>query len=311
MSVRNMTNMINFFFIIILFIFQSCEEPAIEGKNYRFNLSMEVDGRMRTYLLVLPPGYYKDSTNFPLVIAMHGGGGSASQFEKDYKFTEAAQDNNSIVVYPEGVQSDGILKARTWNAGSCCNYAVDHAIDDVNFISKLIKTLKSNYRINHKKVFATGMSNGGMMAYRLACEIPDKIAAIAVVSCTMVTTQPCDPTRPVPILHMHSILDKKVPYEGGTGIRGYYFPPVDSGLKVFAEKNYCLPIPQIVTDDNRFKLTRWIDCKEEAVIEYYLTKDGGHAWPGGIKSRELADTPSTVINANELIFDFFDRFELP
>jgi polyhydroxybutyrate depolymerase len=304
-----MVNIINYFFLFTLLFFQGCEQPEKLAKEYRFNMTMEVDGQIRSYLLVLPPDYYKDSTEFPMVIAMHGGGGSAAQFEKDYQFTPAAQKNGFVVVYPEGVQSDRVLRLRTWNAGTCCDYAVEHNIDDVKFIRELIDKMDSSYRINSRKVFATGMSNGGMMAYRLACEIPDKIAAIAAVSCTMATNQACSPSRPVPVLHLHSKLDKRVPPEGGIGIRGYYFPPVDSGLNVWSDKNSCQATPKV--DDNaQYQLTTWSLCKEQASIEYYLTKDGGHAWPGAIKNRKLGDTPSTAINANELIFDFLKRFEI-
>lgn len=261
-------------------------------------------------MLNLPPHYY-DTSNIPLVIALHGLGGSASQCERDYGITGKGNDAGFIVAYPEGVRNDGVLGLRIWNAGTCCQYARNNNIDDVHFISTLIDTLLAKYKIDAKRVYVTGMSNGAMMTYRLACELSDKIAAIAPVSGTLLTIQPCQPARPVPIMHIHSILDAKVPYYGGIGMDGYYFPPVDSGLHVWAAANGCNTTPQVITDDALYKLTMWTGCSNNVTIECYLTQDGGHAWPGGKKSTRRGDTPSTVLNATDVIWDFFKQYSLP
>lgn len=301
-----------FFLIITLFSCIGCgknDDPQIE-KVYRFNETMTVDGKTRTYLLNLPPNYY-ESSDFSLVIAMHGGGGEASQFESSSKLTEKANDAEFVVVYPEGVKSTGALAARTWNAGGCCDYARDNNIDDVNFIEKLIDKLVATYKINPKRVYATGHSNGGMLSYRLACEIPTKIAAIAPNGCSMVVTQPCNPFRPVPILHMHSELDSKVPYAGGVGITGAYFPAIDSVLNVWSLENSCATPSQVLVNNSSYKFTNWSECNSNVTIEYYLTKDGGHAWPGGLPGSGNGDSPSTVINANDLLWEFFQQYQLP
>ena len=96
--------------------------------------------------------------------------------------TEKANAENFAIVYPDGIQSDGILRARTWNAGTCCDYATEKNIDDVHFISEMIDEIVKTYKVNPKKVYATGMSNGAMLSYRLACEILNKITSIAAVS---------------------------------------------------------------------------------------------------------------------------------
>jgi polyhydroxybutyrate depolymerase len=242
---------------------------------------------------------------------MHGGGGDASQFESTSKLTEKANSAKFIVVYPDGVQSDGLLKLRTWNAGGCCDYARDHNINDVKFISELIDNLVAKYNINPKKVYATGHSNGGMLSYRLACELSDKIAAIAPNGCTMVVKQTCNPPRAVPVLHMHSVLDDKVPYQGGYGITGVYFPPIDSILNVWSNNDACTNKGQVVINDDKYKLTKWTDCSNNTIIQYYLTQDGGHGWPGGEPGKEGSDTPSKVINANDLLWEFFQQHQLP
>lgn len=307
-----MTNLINTILTIVsLFLFTSCDKQADQDKTYRISGTLSVDGRARAYLLNLPPRYYETDTTLPLVIGLHGTGGSATQFEHDYHFTDKANSAGFIAVYPEGVRSTGILGLRTWNAGTCCDFALEQGVDDVKFIRTLLDKLVTSYKINSKRVYVTGMSNGGMLTYRLANEMPDKIAAIAVVSCSMVLPAPLASSRPMPILHIHSSLDTKVPYVGGIGIGGYYFPPVDSVNRVWAQHNGCASAPTILTDDNRYQLTEWPGCSTGAVIRRYLTRDGGHAWPGGQKSNRRGDDPSTVINATDLIWDFFKGYSLP
>ncbi|MFN8355198.1 MAG: PHB depolymerase family esterase [Spirosomataceae bacterium] len=281
-------------------------EPTV----LRVQGSLVVDGRSRTYLLNLPPNY-DQSSGVSLVIALHGGGGKATQMENDYLLTDKANNAQFAIVYPEGVQSDGILGARTWNAGTCCDYAVEKNIDDVKFISLLIDELLAKYpKLSPKKVYATGMSNGAMMCYRLACELSSKIAAVAPVAGTMATTQPCRPSRAVPILHLHSKLDAKVPYGGGIGIFGYYFPPVERGINTWIELNGCSAASKTITSTTTYTRTKWMVCNN-STIDLYLTNDGGHSWPGGVRSREAADEPSTAINANDLIWAFFQQYQLP
>lgn len=268
---------------------------------------MIVDGISRSYVLNLPPGYY-ESSGLSLVIAMHGGGGSASQFETTSKLTEKANASGFVVVYPEGT---GVIN--TWNAGTCCGSAVTNNINDVKFISQLIDKLIDSYKINPKKVYATGHSNGGMMSYRLACELSNKIAAIAPNGSTMVVTQACNPSRAVPVLHMHSKLDQHVVYTGGygNGISGVYCPPLDSVMNVWSLKNNCTTNGEVVTSNSNYTQKRWRNCTNNVTIDYYLTNDGGHGWPGGLPGGPNSDIPSTSINANDLLWNFFQQHQLP
>jgi len=308
-----MKKLILFIFCLAIFVV-GCNKLNLTSPSpattLRVEGTMTVDGLSRTYLLNLPPNY-DESSGFSLVLALHGGGGKASQMEADYLLTEKANSAKFVIVYPEGVQSDGVLGARTWNAGTCCDYAVEKNIDDVKFISLLIDELLKKYpKINAKKVYVTGMSNGAMMAYRLACELSNKIAAIAPVAGTLLTIQPCKPSRPVPILGIHSKLDEKVPMNGGTGIFGYYFPPVQNGLNTWIANNGCSSTTKTVTNFTNYSVTKWASCNNSS-IEFYVTNDGGHSWPGGVKSRAAADDPSTAINANDLIWAFFQKYQLP
>lgn len=294
-----------------LVIYTGCNKSssaAQANKIYRFSEHMNVDGIARTYTINLPPNYYS-FPSFSLVIALHGGGGSGAQFEKTSLLTEKSNAAGFIVVYPDGT---GPLK--TWNAGTCCGSAVANNINDVKFISQLIDKLVASYKINPKKVYATGHSNGGMMCYRLACELSNKIAAIAANSSTLVLTSPCSPLRPMPILHMHSKLDQHVPYNGGVGIglSGVYFPPLDSVFNLFSVKNNCSSAAQVILSNSLYTFKTWSFCANNVSIHYYLTNDGGHGWPGGLPGGgPNSDTPSTAINANDLLWDFFQQYQLP
>jgi len=277
---------------------------------FRFYDSMPVDGYSRSCLINLPPNY-NENANFALVIALHGTAGSAVQMETDYKLTAKSNSAGFIIVYPQGVPSDGPLGIRTWNAGSCCDFAMEHHIDDVKYIRLLIQKLTANYKIDRKRIYATGMSNGAMMAYRLGCELSDQLAAIAPVSGTLMTTQPCQPARAMPVLHIHSAIDTRVPFAGGYGMAGYYFHPVDSTLRVWAGIDGCNTTPQLIADASLYTQTQYGNCNNNTTVQLYLTRDGGHSWPGGLPARPAADAPSAAFDATDLIWDFFQKYRLP
>lgn len=271
---------------------------------------IDFDGRARDFLINLPPLYFNTAKELPLVIALHGAGGNGGLFERQYHFSEKADSAGFIAVYPNGLKGESSLSFRTWNAGECCGFAIQSKVDDVAFISQLIDTLTQKYRINRRRVYVTGMSNGGMLAYKLAAEIPHKIAAIAPVSCTMVYDPPAVQSIPVPVIHFHSLRDNIVAYEGKDHFLGYRFPPVDSVLRVWAARNKCSPAARTIRGSG-FKKTEWLDSGKRPLVIAYITTDGGHSWPGGSRTRPVAQAPSKMINANALIWDFFRQFELP
>ena len=269
--------------------------------------SIFVGGDFRTYLLYLPSNY-DGSTDLPMVIAMHGGFGSGPQLETQSGLSQKADENDFIVVYPEGVSSP--LNIRTWNAGGCCGYAMNNDIDDVGFISSLIDSLTDEFAIDTSRIYATGMSNGGFMSYRLACEIPEKIAAIAPVAATMNVDQ-CIPSRAVPIIQFHSFEDSNVPYLGGIGdgVSSHYNPPIDSVQKAWAVKNNCNIINDTLYSGSDFTHIRWSECDCMYEQQFYITTDGGHSWPGGTQT-PIGDPPSEYINANDLMWEFFQKYSL-
>ncbi|WP_225586948.1 PHB depolymerase family esterase [Algoriphagus sp. Y33] len=292
-------------FGIILITLISCvqEEPP---KEFRFYQEMIIDGIKRTYLVNLPPNYYQQegTRKFPVVVALHGTGGNAGQAERDYGLTPKATESEYVIVYPEGVPRSGPLGIRTWNAGKCCDYAMESQTDDVGFVSTVIDVMVGQYQGDPKKIFVTGMSNGAMLAYRLACEIPEKITAVAPVSGTMMARN-CTSDKALPILHIHSVLDKIIPFNGGIGLAGYHFASVDSALAVWSSINE-LPIVPLESRFQDYTYKLW-ENGTNYTIELFVTEDGGHSWPGGNIARPGADSPSSAVDATELIWDFFRR----
>ncbi len=261
----------------------------------------------RTYLTHLPSGY-TGTTPLPLVIAMHGGFGSATNLQDQSQLSVKADAEHFIVVYPEGVKN--ILGIRTWNAGWCCGYASTNNIDDVGFINVLIDSMISQYNIDTTRIYATGMSNGGFMSYRLACELSNRIAAIAPVAATM-SLASCNPLRPLPVIQFHSYLDTNVPYMGGVGngVSSHWNSPQDSVHNVWSALNGCLITNDTINNDSLFTHVQWSDCNCSNTIQFYITHDGGHSWPGG-NITAVGDPPSAIISANNLMWDFFQQHTL-
>jgi polyhydroxybutyrate depolymerase len=150
------------------------------------------------------------------------------------------------------------------------------------------------------------------MAYRLGCELSDRITAIAP-NAGGLTVSTCAPARAVPLLHMHSKLDTNVPYLGGvgTGLSNVNWPSLQSTLSRWSTLGGCTNPPQVDTVAGAYTRELWFTCNAGMRIESYLTEDGGHAWPGGLPSFAGGDTPSTAIDANDTLIAFFRRFALP
>ncbi|MBX2979828.1 MAG: T9SS type A sorting domain-containing protein [Flavobacteriales bacterium] len=261
-------------------------------------------GLQRSYTLRLP-SVYDGTTPLPLVICMHGGFGSGTQVENQSQLSAKAEQEGFIMVYPDGTGT-----IRTWNAGGCCGYAMNNNIDDVGFINGLLDVLIAEHAIDTTRIYATGMSNGGFMSYRLACELSERIAAIAPVSASM-TIAACQPTRSVPVISFHSYQDTSVPYLGGIGdgVSNHYNSPQDSVLTAFALHADCAVLRDTLQHDATMTVVRWHACDCEQEMIQYITQDGGHSWHGGAGT-PIGDPPSTTISANDLMWDFFQQHSL-
>jgi len=271
--------------------------------------SMVFDDLERTFFVHLPENY-NTSVSYPLIFAMHGGGLLGYEgIEGQSQLSDLSDLENFIVVYPEGIRTLGF---RTWNAGHCCPSATIFNTNDVGFINALLEKLKSELSINSRKVYATGFSNGGQLAYKLANQYPNKFAAVSAVA-GVLQDFPFNPSRKVPIIHFHSYQDTTAPYNGGLSDAPNIdidFPSVESTLLLIADNYNCSIIKETIFSDlNTYDFFRYSDCDNNVKIELYVSQDGGHTWPGGQAFSNMEIT--SHFNASSLMWGFFKNYELP
>jgi len=268
--------------------------------DYRFSLS---HGGMERFYLVHVPKTYRPGRPTPLLLALHGGGGSADYQANDAKYGLISKSEQAgfIAVFPNGFSRFG-GKLATWNAGTCCAGAVRNQVDDVGFIRAVIHRVERQASIDQRRIFATGMSNGAMMSWRLACEAPE-VRGIAPVEGTDNTTH-CTPPRPVPVIQFHAINDEMVAFNGGPGPRSFTkvnFTSVPATQAKWVALNRADPKPV------RVLTVPGAHCdlhRGPAPVELCVTDSGGHSWPGG-GTPQFRKQPSQAISANDLMWSFF------
>ncbi|MCU1346322.1 MAG: lipoprotein, partial [Acidimicrobiia bacterium] len=270
------------------------------------------DGRARTYHLYVPSTITPaSSTSHPvsLLVALHGGEGSGSQFEKTSGFDGLAEANGFIVVYPDGLGtgSAGAVN-RTWNGGDCCGVAARLAVDDVAFIRTVIDATRTKYRVDPARIFVTGHSNGGIMAYRLACELPNEIAAIAVQS-TSLELSSCHPASPVSLLHIHGTADQNIPLSGGNGTNAntvVNFNPPLAGIELIATADGCQPKPTTSADRSNpdLSIDRWAGCAAGTEVEFIKVSGAAHAWMGHPAPQPGAPVPYAKLDSSLTAWTF-------
>jgi polyhydroxybutyrate depolymerase len=260
------------------------------------------------------PARYSPATPGPLLFVLHGGGGDMRIQANDAYYGHIAKSDAEgfVAVFPNGASKFASGKLATWNAGRCCAYARDRNVDDVGFIREIIKNLSQQIQYDKNRVYASGMSNGGMMAYRLACEMPETIKAIAAVAGTDNTVS-CRPASPVSILHIHARDDDHVLFQGGAGqtfrdkSTVTEFTSVPDTIAKWVKLNSCMGTPKRVLEKKGAYCERYSGCRNEASVQLCVTETGGHSWPGGKKPRMLASGhPSKDIVANDVMWDFFN-----
>jgi polyhydroxybutyrate depolymerase len=254
--------------------------------------TMVIDGEDRVYRVHIPGEFAADPA---LVVMMHGGVGSAEQAERAYGWNVQSETAGFVVAYPDGV-------SRTWNAGDCCGGAARDGIDDVAFITALVDDLRAEFGVASDRVFATGMSNGAMMTYRLACET-DLFAAIAPVAGTIVTD--CAAPAPASVLHIHGLDDSQVRMDGGPGdgIGDVDGMPIADAVEVWRLAGAC-ENPVITEEWPVTSSTSGCDDGRRVIL--MTVADAGHQWPGSVAREGAADQPSDALDATAVIWEFFD-----
>jgi polyhydroxybutyrate depolymerase len=276
---------------------------AASGQLYQMN----VGGEERSYKLFVPSSAAQGQ--LPLMIVMHGGLGNADETERTTGMNRVAEANQFLVAYPNGTGTRLLKNRRTWNAGKCCGQAVERQIDDVGFIHAMLADIATHHPLDRSRVYATGISNGAMMAYRLACELPNDIAAIVPVSGTLALNS-CSGARNVPVLHIHGGKDSNVPYKGGMGenaIAGVAHRSVPDTLQMIASAHGCAAASSEKDLPDGSELTSW-NCQGKAPLQLRLIPNGEHVWPGG-DSRRNRKLYGGNFSASQAAWDFAKQFK--
>ena len=278
-------------------------QPLGPGNAVR---TLEVDGRTRSYHVHVPPGYDANKPT-PVVLAYHGAYTNGPIMAAFSGLNKKADSAGFVVVYPNGTGKGPILFFNAFYAPTG-----ENRIDDVKFTSKLLDDLAAVVNVDPKRVFATGMSNGGMMCHRLAAELSDRIAAVAPVAGTL-CIQKCKPARPISVVHIHGIDDKIVPYEGSNpkAFNLITFKSVDATITAWISANGCPEEPKITAlpdtakDGTTVTKTVYGPGKDGTEVVLYAVKGGGHTWPGQPNVMASLGKSTMNISANDIIWEFF------
>ena len=278
-------------------------------------LSLAVGGLQRSAIVHIPPQYDR-TVPMPVILAFHGGGANADTMVRFSGLNEKADEAGFIAVYPNG--TGRLQRMLTFNGGNCCGQAAANGVDDVEFTRRLLDDVANACTIDPRRVFATGMSNGGIMAYRLASELSDRIAAIAPVGGPM-GTKTCNPTRPVSVIHFHGTDDAFAPFQGGRGkgLSGTDFYSVPDSIAAWVEADGCastpvtIRLPDTADDGTTVTRTTYGQGKDGAEVVLIVIEGGGHTWPGREPRLALLGKSTRDISANDLMWEFFQRHPLP
>ncbi|MBI3952957.1 MAG: polyhydroxybutyrate depolymerase [Chloroflexi bacterium] len=285
-------------------------------------ISIRAGGLDRRYLVHVPPGY-DAKRPVPVVVMLHGGGGTAAGVMRETGWAAKADAAGFLAVFPEATSFDPQAPSRflgnpqLWNDGSGRGHAGRRNTDDVGFISSLLDDLSARFAVDKRRVFVAGHSNGASMAFRVAAELAGRVAAVAPVSGHLWLADP-KPSRPVPLLYIIGTEDPLNPLDGGDvrlpwggGIVEKHPPILDSVLR-WAGLNGCPTEPRVVLDKNGVKGVAYSPCQQGAEVLYYTVEGQGHGWPGGtsLLPERWIGRATDKLDATDLIWDFFTQRSL-
>lgn len=299
----------------ILLLALLAAEPLPAGDHIR---EIQFDGLQRSFVIHVPPKFPRPA---PLVMAIHGAMMDAETMAGFTGLSKKADAAGFVVVYPNGTGPAGLFL--TWNAGGLRPSLAKTRPDDVGFLIRVLDETAKELPIDSHRVYATGMSNGAMMCYRLAAERADRIAAIAPVAGTMAIDNP-KPKRPVPVIHFHGTHDGLVRFTGpDERVKKFMsYHSVDETIRAWIALDGCPLQPAVDAlpdiDHDGLCVTRKVygPGKDGAEVVLYVIDGGGHTWPGrkpglGPIVRTILGKSTEDISANDLIWEFFQKYRLP
>ncbi|MEM9016207.1 MAG: hypothetical protein AAGC68_04275, partial [Verrucomicrobiota bacterium] len=276
-----------------------------------------MDDSERRYRIHVPASFDSERAT-PVVLIFHGGGGNPDTMVHLSGMDEKSEKEGFLAVYPygSGVDPDEGL---SFNGGGCCGYAMHNEIDDVAFVRQLLGELGSVATLDRGAVFATGLSNGGIISYRLAAELSDQIAAIAPVGGPLMLDA-IHPSRPVAVIHFHGTGDRFAPFDGGYGEgrvgRGVTdFRSVEYSIRSWVVANECDGDPEVerlpdrIADGTRVIRKTWRNGRDGSEVVLIEIEGGGHTWPGIQPTGAAAflGVSTEDISANDLMWEFFEK----
>jgi len=259
----------------------------------------------REFYIYIPSSYLEDDEkDYPLLFSLHGYTSLALWNLSYTGFQSIADEENFIVVYPQGLTLNSTGETH-WNVGG---WTIGSQSNDIDFISDVIDWTNKNYKIDLSRIYSVGMSNGGFMSYRLACNLSNRIAAIGSVTGSMTPEilESCKPNHPTPVIQIHGKLDFTVPYSGNS-----YMLPIDDVIEYWRDYNNCekSPISNEILDNDGDNfgglVSRYENCLNDVSFELYLLDKMGHEWP----SYHREDGPSDIDSAS-ILWDFLSKYDI-
>ncbi len=320
------------YLILAIFLLTSCsatspaqaDEPgnnssptSLVAGNHTFTLTVE--GLQRKYILHVPLAV-RQGNPLPLLIVLHGTYGNGREMQVGLGFDAYANQRGFYTAYPNAYQEPGRTQTARWNDGRGTLSSSAQNIDDVKFITAMIDDITAKVPLDKKRVYLTGASNGGMMAYRLGCETNGIFAGIApVIGNIPAPIYPdCNPFAPVDFLSINGGSDPFIPLDGGTvcenvrfGCEGGKVASRAESVNKFAAANGCSlepateTLPTLVDDGTWVEKLTYTGCQNGTRVVSYIVQNGGHAWPPRRPQVRSAGAQTGNLDATEVIVDFF------
>lgn len=265
------------------------------------SVTIEHDGENRNFFLYIPSSYSEAGQPTSMVFNFHGFGSNAIQQRGYSDMNRVAEQEGFIVCYPNGIDS-------AWNV----DWAFGSTADDLGFTSAMIDTISASYNINPGRIYSCGMSNGGFFSYQLACNLSDRIAAVASVTGSFSPNmiQNCQPSRTVPTMEIHGTEDDIVPYDGLAGTA----EPIEDVIAFWVNHNNCSStfeasdIPDLNPNDgSTVSLNYYKECDDDTEVLFAIVDGGAHTWPSS--PLNFAGT-NLDYDASQEIWNFFKKHKI-